>query len=200
MMYKVPMPSRSNGVKLHTIGDHQIGIEYTVGEPHVGKLAYDSSCGILSKNVEFRRPHKYYADIVAAAVRQVDGRDALPPGTGIERSKSEMKPRGSANINDEDPDADNSDEIVTKLMSYLNDKLTPEQLNAVATILGSADDDAPDLDAGEPRRQASDSDRAIDRRRMARLAADAARHRPMSDADEAEFLRMFPHANRLLQR
>jgi hypothetical protein len=67
--------------------------------------------------------------------------------------------------------------------------MTPEQLNAVSAILGGVDDDGPDLDAGE--RQATD------RRRVARLAADQARHRPMSDAAEDAYSQMFPHAHRL---
>jgi hypothetical protein len=181
MFYKVPMPTKTNGVKLHTLPNNQIVVEYERGEPHVGPLAYDSSCGILSRNVTFQKPRK-------------DARDALPPDTGIQRSKGAMQPRGSMNINDEDPDEDGGggDEIATKLMSYLNDKLTPEQLSSVAAILGSGDD-PPDSDAGEPRQ-------AIDRRREVRLARDAARRRPMSAEQDAEFLRMFPNAGRLLLR
>jgi hypothetical protein len=36
MIYKVPMPTKANGVRLHTLPNDQIGIEYTIGEPHVG--------------------------------------------------------------------------------------------------------------------------------------------------------------------
>jgi hypothetical protein len=191
MMYKVPMPSRTNGVKLHTFGDHQIGIEYETGEPHVGPMAYDSSCGILSRNVTFRRKRPDLDKIIADARRKV-ARDGLPRGTGISRSEGAMEPRGSMNINDEDPDDDDGGEIVTKLMSYLQDKLSPEQLSSVAAILSSADD-APDLDAGEPRQ-------ATDRRRASRLAADAERTRPMSARENREFDDLFPAAKRILIR
>jgi hypothetical protein len=172
MIYKVPMPNRTNGVKLHTIGDHQIGIEYETGEPHVGKMAYDSSCGILSRNVTFGKPRL--------------ARDDLPSGTGISRSQGEMKPRGQTSINDEDLDDGDADAIATKLMSYLQDKLSPEQLSSVAAILSSGDD-PPDSDAGEPQ-QASDRDRGLARRNAQRVAMDA------------DFGRLFPGALKILRR
>jgi hypothetical protein len=191
MLYRVPMPTKTNGVKLHTLPNNQIVVEYERGEPHVGPLAYDSSCGILSRNVTFRQPsmHPDTQRIVADAqrkLRQVHGRDDLPKGTGISRSEGKMEPRGSMNINDEDPDEDGGDAIATKLMSYLQDKLSPEQLSSVAAILSSADDPT-DSDAGEPR-QAGDRDRGLARRNAQRVAQDA------------EFGRLFPGALKILRR
>jgi hypothetical protein len=188
MIYKVPCPTNSNGIRLFKEGN-QIAIQYEKGAPHIGPMALDSALGKPTRTVTFQKS-RY-------------GRDDLPKGTGISRSKSEMAPGGSANINDEDPDADSSDEVVTKLMAYLNDKLTTEQLNGVAAILGSGDDDAPDLDAGEPRRQASDH--RFDRVERARLAADQANrdYRRMTAptaAENAEFDRMFPGAKLILHR
>jgi hypothetical protein len=171
MMYKVPMPTKHNGVKLYTLKNQQIGIEYPAGEPNV-TMAFDSALGRPTKTVTFRR--------------KVYGRDDLPVGTGISRSEGQMNPRGSTTINDQDPDEDEGDEIVTKLMSYLNDKLTPEQLSSVAAILGSGD--GPDGETnGEPQyRQASDRG----------LAGREARRR----AEDADFERLFPDALKILQR
>jgi hypothetical protein len=52
MIYKVPMPNGTNGVKLFTLPNQQIGVEYQRGEPKVGAMAYDSAHG-LSRDVSF---------------------------------------------------------------------------------------------------------------------------------------------------
>jgi hypothetical protein len=164
---------------------NQIAIEYQKGAPHVSPMAYDSKLGKLGHTVTFEPKRKV-------------ARDAMPR-PGIQHSRDIMNEdpldnravRRGIGYTDDDND-DDGDEIVTKLMSYLNDKLTPEQLSSVAAILGAAD--APDSDVGEPRSYAADSDRATDRRRTARLAADAARSRPMSAADDAAFAATFPGA------
>jgi hypothetical protein len=145
MIYKVPCPTRTNGVRLFKVGD-QIAVEYEKGEPYVGKMAFDSALGSMARDVTIRPKRKV-------------GYDEMP--------KAGQPPLDAS----DDADPDDISETISNLMSYLNDKLTPEQLNAVSAILGGADDDGPDLDAGE--RQATD------RRRVARLAADQARHRPM---------------------
>jgi hypothetical protein len=185
MMYRVPRPSRSNGVKLHTIGDHEIGIEYTEGEPVVGKLAYDSAYGITSK-ITFK-PRRDYAAIVADAVRRVDAEDAAMPKAGkppIGNSKMQATP---IQYDDE------ASEVISNLMSYLEDKLTPEQLEGVTSILSSGD--APDNDSGEPHNYQATDRRT--RRPAAWGAHDQARRRPMTDRNEAAYLKMFPNAGRL---
>jgi hypothetical protein len=183
MMYKIPMPTKANGVKIKMLGDHEIGIEYTEGVPHVGKMAYDSAYGITSK-ITFRRARPDYAAIVDDAVRQVAAQDDAMPKAGkppIGNSKMQATP---IQYDDE------ASEVISNLMDYLEDKLTQEQLEGVVSILSSGD--APDNDSGEPRNCG-----ATDRRRAARQAADAARRRPLSDRDEAAYLRMFPNAGRL---
>jgi hypothetical protein len=52
MMYKVPMPTRTNGVRLYTLPNQQIGISYGRGSPQIGPMAYDSKTG-LSRDVSF---------------------------------------------------------------------------------------------------------------------------------------------------
>jgi hypothetical protein len=54
MMYKVPMPTGANGVRLYSLKNQQVGIEYTKGEPHVGKMAFDSALGTMARSVTFR--------------------------------------------------------------------------------------------------------------------------------------------------
>lgn len=199
MIYKIPCPTKTNGIRLFKTGDHQLAIEYQRGEPHVEPMAYDSALGKSGHTITFRPPstHPDTQRIVADAqrkLRQVYGRDDLPSGTGIRRSKSEMKPRGSANINDEDPDDDEDDDntqaIVGKLMASLKDVgLETEDLERVAAILNGADPE----DADDGRRDAAD-------RRRRRLAADAARYRLPTAAEDAEFYRMFPGARSLKLR
>jgi hypothetical protein len=177
MIYKIPCPTKTNGIRLFKTGDHQLAIEYQRGEPHVGPMAYDSALGKSAHTVTFKPKRKAY------------GSDAIPPDTGIYRSKGAMKPRGSMNINDEDPDEGGGDEIVTKLMTYLNDKLTPEQLNAVAAIIGDISDDEEEGDtSGERRDYAQASDRGLRERQERQAALDA------------DFNRMFPSASKLKLR
>ena len=184
MMYRIPMPSRSNGIKLHTFGDHSIGVEYTTGEPHVGKLAYDSSCGILAKNISFRRPE--IERIVADAVREVDRQDAaMMPKAGIKRSK------------DMEPDTmeydDDATEVLSKLMDFLQGKLDADDLDVVSQILSSGE-----TDGDKSARNANPSEivGAVD---PTAYGADdrAIRRRSMSPSTEASYLKMFPQANRL---
>jgi hypothetical protein len=182
MIYKVPMPTKANGVRLHTLPNDQIAIEYTVGEPHVGKLAYDSSCGIMSRNVTFRRSRPDYAAIVADAVRQVDQEDAMPKA-GINRSM-DMKTDSNLEYDDD------ASEVLSKLMDFLQDKLGPDEMDVVSQILSSGDGETDADRIGEKTDPVGD-------RRGRRQAADAARRRTMSDAAEASYLRMFPQANRL---
>jgi hypothetical protein len=164
MMYRVPRPSRSNGVKLHTIGDHEIGIEYTVGEPHLGKMAYDSSCGIMSRNITF----------VA--------RDAAMPKAG-------KSPIGSNKVKADTMEYDDdASKVIGQLMDYLEDKLTPEQLEGVTMILSSGEGPPSDT-VGEP-------PQGTDRRARAWGADDRA-IRPMSERNEAAYLQLFPNAGRL---
>jgi hypothetical protein len=179
MMYRVPRPSRSNGVKLHTIGDHEIGIEYTIGEPHVGKLAYDSSCGIMSRNISFRRPD--IDKIIADAVRQVD---AEMPRAGIKRNM-DMKNDDNLQYDDE------ATEVISKLMDFLEDKLTPEQMDAVTQILATGDGETDGDRIGEKRSE------PVGDRRGRRQASDSASRRGMSAVTERAYSEMFPNQGRL---
>jgi hypothetical protein len=179
MIYKIPMPTRTNGVKIFKLPGEQIGIEYQTGEPHVGKMAYDSQCGILAKNITFRRPRQYYADIVADAVRQVDA--ALP--------KAGKPPIRSNDMDTMEYD-DDASKVLSNLMDFLEDKLTPEQLDAVNQILASGDGETDADRIGEKSEPVGD-------RRGRRQAADAARRRGMSQSTQDAYLKMFPQANRL---
>jgi hypothetical protein len=188
MLYKVPMPTRSNGVKIVKIGDHEIGIEYQTGEPHVGKMAFDSQCGILSRNITFRRPTSYYAAIVADAVRQVDAEDAMMPKAGISRSKSM--------VNDDNDDADAA---MAKVLEFLENIISPNDLEIVQALFLGADD----VDAARELQAVArrDEDRGVGLQagdsRARRLAADRAARRPMSAATEEQYSGMFPNAGRL---
>lgn len=51
-MYKVPMPSSTNGVRLFKLPGSQIGIEYERGSPQLGAMAYDSVQGV-TREVSF---------------------------------------------------------------------------------------------------------------------------------------------------
>jgi hypothetical protein len=184
MIYKVPCPTRTNGVRLLKEGN-QICVQYETGTPHVGGMAYDSALGAMARNVTIQPKARRKLRL---------GSDAFPRPF-MSRKKDMQKPLDAPDIADDDEDDDDTDAIVTKLMSYLNDKLTPEQLSSVAAILGSGDDDAPDSDAGEPRNY-----QAADRRRAARLAADVARQRPPTPAENQEFDRLFPGAKSILRR
>jgi hypothetical protein len=175
MIYKVPCPTNTNGIKLLKMGD-QIAVEYQTGEPNV-TMSYDSVLGKSAHTVSFKPKRKAY------------GRDDLPSGTGIARSKSEMSPRGSTTINDEEEDDDNSQAVVGKVMAFLKDLISDEDLERVAAILGGADEE----DADDGRRDAAD-------RRRRRLAGDAARYRLPTPAEDAEFNALFPSARLLKLR
>jgi hypothetical protein len=183
MMYRVPMPTKSNGVKIKMLGDHEVGIQYTKGVvPHVSKMAYDSAYGITSK-ITFRRARPDYEAIVADAVRQVDREDAMPKAGKPPIGNNDMKTDTNMEYDDD------ASKVIGQLMDYLEKFLTPDQMEGVVLILSSGD--APDNDAGEPHNY-----QAADRRR-GRQAADQARRRPMSGSTENAYLRLFPHANRL---
>jgi hypothetical protein len=89
----------------------------------------------------------------------------------------------------DDNDADTS-EIVSKLLGYLENFLTPEQIEEVNSILGGGEPPVEEFNpdtSGERRQpQAADSQR---RRRM--YAA------PRDGRFDAAYLKMFPDSNRL---
>jgi hypothetical protein len=163
MLYKFPMPSKHNGVGLYVLPNQQLGIE--VGRPRDGTMAYDAELA-TGRAVTISRP-----------------------GIDDEMPKAGKPPIGSNKVKADTMEYDDdATKVISTLMDYLEDKLTPEQLQGVRTILGSGE--GPDLDAGEPTQ-------ATDRRRATRLAADAARRRPMSDRNEEAYLQLFPNAGRL---
>jgi hypothetical protein len=196
MIYKVPCPTRTNGIRLFKEGN-QIAVEYTRGESHV-TMAYDSVLGKSAHTVAFREPplHPDTQRIVADAqrkLRHVYGRDDMPNGTGISRSEGKMAPRGSANINDQDPDDDedddNSQAVVGKAMAFLKDLISEEDLERVAAILGGGDEE----DADDARKHAADRRRqASDRGLVGRQERQAAL--------DADFDRLFPTARLLKLR
>jgi hypothetical protein len=167
MLYKIPLPTRSNGVKILKLNDHQIGVEYTRGEPVIGKMAFDSQCGIMSRNITF-----------------VARDDAMP--------KAGKPPIGNNDMAKTDDDYSNysdsnSEGTVAKVIAFLTDLISSDDLEIVHGLLSGADQD----EAAEAQHQATD------RRRVARLAADQARRRPMSSATEREYSELFPQAGRL---
>jgi hypothetical protein len=95
VMYRVPMPNGTNGVRLYTLPGQQIGIEYQRGKPQVGGLAYDSKHG-LARDVSFDA-----------------GENGMAGGI--------------------------SDEIVERLLEFLETQLPPDAVEAVQTILGGGD-------------------------------------------------------------
>jgi hypothetical protein len=159
-------------------------VEYQKGnEVQVSQMALDSALGTASRTVSIRRKRPDLDRIIRDARRKVYGNDAMP--------RAGVPPI----TDDDDDDDDNTDaeEIVGKLLDFLTDKLSPDDLEGVKSILTSGD--GPDSDAGE--QQATD-------RRAARLAVDAQRRqmaedrgRPLSERAEREALEMFPHWNRL---
>jgi hypothetical protein len=173
MIYKIPCPTKTNGVRLFKEGN-QISIEYQRGEPHV-TMAYDSVSGKAAHTLSIRRPD--IDKIIADAVREVDAQDAMPKA-GINRSM-DMK-------ND---DTDN-DAALGKILEFLENIVSPDDLEIVQALWGGA------ADVDEAREQQAVA-RRDDDRRSGRQAADAARRRGMSDAAEASYLRMFPNSGRL---
>jgi hypothetical protein len=181
MMYKVPMPTGANGVKLYTLPNHQIGIEYQTGDaPHLGKMAYDSTCG-ATRNISFRRSRPDIEKIVADAVRQVDREDAMPRA-GLQRNM-DMKTDSNLEYDDD------ASEVIGKLLDYLEKYLDQDQMEAVNMILSSGD--APDAD------QIGEKSEPVGDRRTRRQASDSATRRPMTTATERKYSEMFPHWNRL---
>jgi hypothetical protein len=166
MIYKVPCPTKTNGVRLLKEGN-QVLVEYQRGEPHVGKMAFDSSCGIKSRNVTF-----------------VARDDEMP--------KAGKPPIGNNDMAKTDDDYSNysdsnSEETVGKVLAFLKDLISSDDLEIVHGLMSGADEG----EAAEAQHQATD------RRRVARLAADQARRRPMSERNENAYLQMFPHSGRL---
>jgi hypothetical protein len=101
MIYKVPCPTRTNGIRLLKMGD-QIAIEYERGEPHVGPMAYDSALGKSGHTVTFRPKRKV-------------GYDEMP--------KAGQSPLDAS----DDADPDDISETISNLMSYLNDAGTTKR-------------------------------------------------------------------------
>jgi hypothetical protein len=184
MLYKFPMPTRHSRVKLYALPDQQLGIE--VGRPPAATMAYDAELA-RGRTVTIRCPD--IDRIIRNAVKQVDAQDALPRPF-MSRSKDMQKPLDAPDITDDDNDEDNTDAIVGKLMVFLKDLISPEDLERAAAILGGGDED----DADEARKDASDRARrqASDRG----LAGREARRR----AEDADFERLFPTAKLVLRR
>jgi hypothetical protein len=203
MMYKIPQPNGSNGVKIYTLKNQQIGIEYQSGEPHVGKLAFDSALGSMARECPRQhgpgvpsaawpgsalgsmaqditiRPRRPDLDRIVAAAKRKLGYDAMP--------RAGMPP-----IDDDNDDNTDGDAIVAKLMAFLKGCLTPGDLEDVQSILDGKDVGRPE---GAMDRAAA---AAAQRRRL--MGADTAagrNYRRESADDEAERLEMFPNWNRL---
>jgi hypothetical protein len=205
MMYKVPCPTNTNGVRLFKEGN-QVLVEYQKGnEPHVGGMAFDSALGTMARTVTIRPKRPDFDRIIAAAKRKVLAQDMLPRasvppirdalpnvGNGPHSPGVAFNFKSLAGGDDMEPDNSDAEEIVGNLMDFLADKLSPDDLEGVKLILSSVD--PPDADTGAPTRQATDR-RAVDAQRR-RLAADRGRH-GISEATERETLEMFPNWNRL---
>jgi hypothetical protein len=179
MLYKFPMPSRHSGVKLYALPNQQLGIE--VARPRNATMAYDSELA-TGRAVTISRPD--IEKIVADAVRQVDAdmpRAGKPP-----IGNSDMK----TDTMEYDDDAS---KVLSNLMDFLEDKLTPEQLDAVTQILASGDGET-DADRIGEKREPVGEDR---RGRRGAYGADAARRRSMSAATEQEYSALFPNQGRL---
>lgn len=173
MLYKFPMPGKHSGVKLYALPNQQLGIE--VGRQRNATMAYDHELA-KGRTLTIGRPD--IEKIVADAVAQVD---AMPKA-----GKSPLR------SNDMEPDTmeydDDATKVLSKLMDFLQDKLDADDLDVVSQILSSGETDGDRI--GEKREPVGD-------RRGRRQAADAARRRPMSDAAEQAYLKLFPQANRL---
>jgi hypothetical protein len=213
MLYKVPCPTNTNGVRLFKVGE-QIAIEYQRGsEPHVGGMAFDSALGSMARNVTIRPKRPDFDRIIREAQRKVDAHDGLPPSTGVRGATQERGSRmGPINANEKprlrdvedggneeaspykrftEDDEDNG-AIVGKLISFLKDVgLEDGDLERVMAICsGGEPEDADEAmrPAADRRRQAADRDRGLARRNAQRQAQDA------------EFDRLFPTAKLLLHR
>jgi hypothetical protein len=113
MMSEFQCRADQMGVRIHTLGDHEIDVEYTTGEP-LGKMAYDSQCGIMSQNITFRRPL---------------ARDDAMPKAG--------KPRILDVANNDD---DNTDAAIGKVLEFLENIISPDDLEIVQALICGAED------------------------------------------------------------
>ena len=127
MLYKFPMPTRASGVKLYALPDQTLGIE--VGRARNATMAYDHELA-KGRTVTIGRPD--IDEIIADAVRQVAAEDAMPKAGKSPLRSNDMKP-------DTMEYDDDASKVLSTLMDYLEDKLTPEQLDAVNQILASGD-------------------------------------------------------------
>jgi hypothetical protein len=174
MMYKVPMPTKHNGIKIYTLPNQQLGIEYPDSVVPKVTMALDAAHG-ATRNVTF----------VA--------RDAMPIA-----GQSPLKGK------DMDPDTTDTDAALANVIEFLQDIISPNDLEIVQLLFGGADDvDAARETQAQGRR---DDDRrspsAADQARRHRFAVDAQRaqlqRRPMSSSVEQDYMKLFPQANRLV--
>jgi hypothetical protein len=140
----------------------------------------------MSRNISFRRPD--IEKIVADAVAQVD---AMPKA-----GKSPLKRSNDMKNDDNLQYDDDATKVLSNLMDYLEDKLTPEQLDAVNQILASGDGETDGDRIGEKSEPVGEDRRG---RRPTAYGADdrAIRRRPMSEAAERKYSEMFPNNGRL---
>jgi hypothetical protein len=124
--------------------------------------------------------------IVADAKRKVFGRDAMPRA-GMTRSIDMQKPLDAPDITVDDNNDDT--EAMAKVLDFLEPIVSPDDLEIVQALLCGA------ADVEEAREQQALARRELDRQ-TPRQAADQARRETV----DAEFMRMFPNANRLLLR
>jgi hypothetical protein len=94
--------------------------------------------------------------------------------------------RRSVNMDDDN----DTDAGLGKILEFLESIISPDDLEIVQALWGGA------ADVDEAREQQAIG-RRDDDRRSGRQAADSARRRPMSDAAEAIYARMFPNNGRL---
>jgi hypothetical protein len=176
MMYKIPMLTRTNGVRLFRLPNEQMAIEYQKGEPHVGGMAFDSALGSMARTVTIRPKRPDLDRIVADAKRKALAYDVLP--------------RAGVPPIEDDADNDDTGAAMAKVLEFLENIVSPDDLEIVQALLCGA------ADVEEAREQQALARRELDRR-TPRQAADQARRRPMSGATEDAYLQLFPNANRL---
>jgi hypothetical protein len=177
MMYKIPMPTNTNGVRLFRLPGEQMAIEYQTGEPHVGGMAYDSALGSMARTVTIRPKRPDLDRIVAEAKRKALAYDVLPRA-------------GVPPLTEDDNDDDTTNAAMAKVLEFLENIVSPNDLEIVQALLCGA------ADVEEAREQQALA-RRDDDRRTPRQAADQARRRPMTAEAEDAYLRLFPDAGRL---
>ena len=101
-----------------------------------------------------------------------------------------------AEVEDSSNDDIDFEAVAGKVMVYLKDIVTTEQLDAVQAILGGVEPEDADEVAGEAKKEASARDRARRQASDRGLAGREARRL----AQDAEFDRLFPTAKSLLRR